>query len=279
VGDPNEKAGHDLLLAERFAEAVASWPGVSVSEQAFRAAVTSALEGSGGRLADLHTSDIYLALGCLERQPAAVAALESHIIREIRRSVERASQDPSSVDDTVQTTMERLLLGPSPAAPKLAQYTGHGPLVAWVRVVAVREALQLRRRTQRARIVDDALLVERGGTAAANHEVELLRRRHGETFRSAVQEALRRLAPEQRAILRFQVLDQLTIDQIAPMLGVHRATAARRLERARSDALDHTKAILRELHGLSDSEATSLCLALVNEVDVSVGRALREASL
>lgn len=279
MADSNEKAGDDVLLAERFADAARAWPGVSVSEQAFRTAVTSALDSSGARLADLHTSDIYLALGCLDRQPAAVAALELHIIGEIRRSVERASQDPSSVDDTVQTTMERLILGPSPAAPKLARYTGQGPLVAWVRVVAVREALQLRRRTQRARVVDEALLVEGGGTARGSHEVELLRKRHGDTFRSAVQDALRRLGPEQRAILRFHVLDQLTIDQIAPMLGVHRATAARRLEKARSDALEHTKAILREQHGLTDSEAKSLCLALVNEVDVSVGRALREASL
>jgi RNA polymerase sigma-70 factor (ECF subfamily) len=270
----------DKVVAARFEEAVHAWPGVELSEQAFRDGLTRAFEGAAAQLEDLHTSDIYLALACLERQPKAIAALESLLLGAVRRSIERAAQDGSSVDDVVQTTIEKLVFGPAPAEPKLAQYTGRGSLVAWIRVVAVREALQSRRKSKRERIVDDVSLVAGTGTgSAATHELDLLRRRHADSFRGAVQEAIRRLASEQRAILRFHVLDHLTIDQLAPLLGVHRATAARRLEKARVDALHHTKAILRERHGLSDSEAKSLCLALVSEVDVSIGRALREASL
>jgi RNA polymerase sigma-70 factor (ECF subfamily) len=69
--------------------------------------------------------------------------------------------------------------------------------------------------------------------------------------------------------------DGLSIDRIAPMLGIHRATAARRLERARADALDAARAILQE-GGLSASEARSLCIALAPEVDVSIARALAD---
>lgn len=68
----------------------------------------------------------------------------------------------------------------------------------------------------------------------------------------------------------------MRIDQLAPMLGIHRATVARRLEKARHDVLMQTREILREQHGLSESEAKSLCVALVAEVDVSIERALSD---
>ena len=142
-------------------------------------------------------------------------------------------------------------------------------------MVAVREALQATRKSKRERVRDDVSLLE-GASSTTGLELSMLKGLHAAAFRTAVQEALRRLTPEQRAMLRFYTKDGLTIDQLAPMLGIHRATAARRLERARIDALDHTRAILREQHGLSESEARSLCIALGSEVDVSIGRALGE---
>ena len=80
-------------------------------------------------------------------------------------------------------------------------------------------------------------------------------------------------------MLRFHALDVLTIDHISAILGIHRATAARRLERARSDVLEHTKAVLREKHGLSDSEARSLCMALGGQLDMSLGKALNDEAI
>jgi RNA polymerase sigma-70 factor (ECF subfamily) len=195
----------------------------------------------------------------------------------IRPSVVRSARDQADADDALQMTRERLLVGTADDPPKLAQYTGRGPLAAWVRVVAVREVLQAHRRTRRESSGDDTALVV-GISSAASQELAMFRDRHAATFRSAVQQALRRLTAEQRALLRFSTRDGLTIDQLAPLLGVHRATAARRLERARTDALDATHAILCESHGLTASEARSLCLALAHEVDVSLGEALAEDS-
>jgi RNA polymerase sigma-70 factor (ECF subfamily) len=128
-------------------------------------------------------------------------------------------------------------------------------------------------KSRRERMADDLAMLA-GGPSTQSVELAMLRDLHGGAFRAAVQSALRRLTVEQRTILRFHTKDGLSIDQIAPMLGIHRATAARRLERAREDALDHTRQILREQHGLSESEAASLCLALGDQVDVSIGRAL-----
>jgi RNA polymerase sigma-70 factor (ECF subfamily) len=264
------------LIEATYQAAARSWPELTVTFERFREALIGATNANV-KADELHAKDLYLALACLDGQPHAIAIFERQIIEPVRPSVEHACRDGKvSAEDVMQSTREKLLVGDgSGDLPKLAQYTGRGSLVGWVRVVAVREALQDRRKSTRERIRDDAALLE-GGPPAVSMELALLRQRYEGSFRSAVQQALRRLTAEQRSLLRFHTRDGLTIDQLAPMLGVHRATVARRIERARADALEHTREFLREQHGLSESEARSLCTALGGEVDVSIGRALSD---
>lgn len=261
----------DRALDDKHRAAVSLWPHVRVPFARFRQIVTAALVAGGTTLDTVHASDLYLVAACLDGDSAAIAVLEHDVMGAIRPSIVRACQPNGNADDIVQTTLTKLLVGPPEA--KLAQYTGKGPLLGWVRVIAVREALQAHRRTNKEFLSDEDLVVAPAGTAASV-EMKMLRDMHGPSFGKAVQDAMKRLTAEQRALLRFSVRDGLSIDQIAPMLGIHRATAARRLEKARSDVFSHTQAILRERHGLSESEAKSLCTALGGEVDVSLGRAL-----
>ncbi|HSO31954.1 MAG TPA: sigma factor-like helix-turn-helix DNA-binding protein [Labilithrix sp.] len=280
-GREGEKLPADLerQLEEKVRSARSAWPGVAVAPEDFVARLGEVVAGDGASLEAIHSGDLWLALGCLARDAHAETAFERDVMTAVRPAVDRVSGKGVSADDVLQATREKLLVGGGPdgSPPKLAQYTGRGPLVGWVRVVAVREALYAQRSKRHVLSADDAELLapERG---KGGIELEVLRARHGEAFREAVQDALRRLTSEQRTLLRFHTHDGLTIDQLAPMLGVHRATAARRLEKARSDAMEHTRAILRERSGLSESEARSLCIALASEVDVSIGRALMEST-
>lgn len=266
-------------VADLHAHARASWPGVVVGEPRFSAALEATV-AAGVALETVFADDLYLALGCLEGSEIAYAAFEKSVMRAVRPAVAHQCDDAATVDDVMQTTREKLLFGTpdtEDAIPKLAQYMGRGALVGWVRVVAVREALMGGRKSRRQRALDETELLEHGTTnTAGSLEISMLKRLHGASFRSAVHEALGRLTAEQRTLLRFHAKDKLSIDQLAPMLGIHRATAARRLEKARADALEHTREILHERHGLSESEAKSLCLALASEVDVSIGRALAD---
>lgn len=261
----------EKVVLALHAEAQARWPHVTVSLARFEQGVRRAM--ASVPLEQVQASDLFLVLGCLDRQARAIAEFERYVMDATRLSVERACRgSTTNVEDVMQWTREKLLVGEPPVPPKLTQYTGRGALVGWVRVVAVREALQDRRRSKREHVADAVALVD-DGSAAVGFELRLLRERHAQDLRAAIEEALRRLSAEQRSILRLQAHDGLTIDQIAPMLGVHRATAARRLERARAAALEHTRAVLRERHGLSESEARSLCTALGTEVDISFSRA------
>jgi RNA polymerase sigma-70 factor (ECF subfamily) len=270
VSNRPEPEPHELEELHRGA--AAAWPGVEVSLDRFGQAVDAAV-ADGASVGDLHANDLYLAVACLEAQPRALAILESDIMKAVRPSVERACRDGSvSPDDVMQGTLEKLLVA-GKEAPRLTQYSGRGSLVGWVRVVAVREALQDRRRESRQRVHEDAAMIGGGGSSPPP-ELTLLRDRHQGAFRDAVKKAIAQLDAEQRAILRLSALEGLSIDQLAPLLGVHRATVARRLEKARAAALEHTQAILRRDHGLTESEARSLCAALSSEVDVSIVVAL-----
>jgi RNA polymerase sigma-70 factor, ECF subfamily len=275
MAGPVETSSRTTSIAAKHREAASFHSGISLTIERFEGAIDAE-----AILDELHTNDLYLALACIDGNPLAVQVLERDVMTPVRPSVERACRDGSvSPEDVMQWTREKLLVGSDGDPPKLAQYTGRGALLGWVRVVAVREALQDRRKSKRERARDDAALLEGGAPAEVGAELTLLRDRYAASFRTAVQQALRRLSSEQRSLLRFHTHDGLTIDELAPMLGVHRATAARRLEKARADALDHTRAILREAHGLSESEARSLCLVLGREVDVSIKRALSDEAM
>jgi RNA polymerase sigma-70 factor, ECF subfamily len=264
-------------LEEKVAAARAAWPGVDVAPEDFVARLGEIATDEEASIDALHTSDVWLALACIARDRQAMTAFEQDIMRAVRPAVARAAGDGVSTDDVLQVTREKLFVGGGRdgSLAKLAQYTGKGPLLGWVRVVAVREALYAQRAKHHRLAADDVELLA-AETDARGIELDVLRARHGDAFRQAVIDALRALTSEQRTLLRFHTRDGLTIDQLAPMLGVHRATAARRLAKARCDALEHTRALLRERAGLSESEARSLCTVLAREVDVSIGRALAE---
>lgn len=259
-------------LRAAYEDARRRWPGLDVSFDGYRSTAHSC--AAPDDIHTLHLADLYLAIACLGGQRRAIETFEREILMALRPSVERACRDAlASVDDVLQVCRERLLMPSGGQPPKLAQYRGRGPLQGWVRVVTLREALQERRRSSRTKVVDPTSLLD-GSSIETGLELEFLRKRYGAAFREAVHEGLRRLTAEQRALLKLHTTDGLSIDQLAPLLGVHRATAARRLERAREDGLTHTRDVLCARHGLSPSEARSLCLALAEDLDVSIARDL-----
>jgi RNA polymerase sigma-70 factor (ECF subfamily) len=69
-------------------------------------------------------------------------------------------------------------------------------------------------------------------------------------------------------------LHGLTVDELAPSFGVHRATVARWLAAARERLLTETRAGLRERLGVGDATVDSILRELRGRVDVTVTRLL-----
>ncbi len=107
-----------------------------------------------------------------------------------------------------------------------------------------------------------------------NPELVAIKREHAEAFRAAFEHAMEQLGARDRSMLRFHVVEGLSIDRIAKLESVHRATAARWISRARTRVYDAVRAELRLRLKLTRKELESLIRVVQSQLDFSVRRHL-----
>ena len=102
---------------------------------------------------------------------------------------------------------------------------------AWVRRVAVRDAI---RRAKRERVVPVVALVDTQAWGDRLPDIDLLR-------------AVGALAPQQRAAVALHCLEDLPVDQVAELMALAPATVRQHLFRARSRLADRLGETLEEV--------------------------------
>ena len=245
------------------------WPQVRVDQAAWLAVVAEKLgDAQWGELAKLHGSDLALATAALAGDDTAIQALAATV--EPHAAVLRSRHGSAQVDDALQETWTGLLSGEQ----RLKDYSGRGPLRAWLEVTLSRKVIdQLRSRARRDEPAppEDFLSLE-----ADVHDPELryLKERYQLEFKQSFEAAAATLTPEERNALRLHFSKRLTIDQIATLIGVHRATAARRVAKAREVLVQRTAQHLSEKLQLSQTEYDSLVRLVQSQLEFSVERVL-----
>jgi RNA polymerase sigma-70 factor (ECF subfamily) len=256
----------------------AAWPGVALADEAIAARLAARLRDDaelraapGG--APEHDADVYLAIALAGGDPGAVRAFEDRFVPLIDHALRRLRLPAATVDELKQRLRFDLLVGDG--APKIADYAGRGELAGWLRVTATRCALSQLRREGRAReaALDDMLL-ERWPDASPNPESKHLRAKYTAELKRAIREAFAALEVRQRNLLRQHVLDDLTIDDLARLYRVHRATCARWLADARAELGKGTRKRLIAALGLRFSEVDSLLRFLDSDIELSISRIL-----
>jgi RNA polymerase sigma-70 factor (ECF subfamily) len=253
---------HFVPVAEILAAARAAWPGVELDAEIFATYVAKRADGDGD-LAELRTSDLYLACACLESIPEALSAFETAFLARIDPHLRRYDPSPAFADEVRAILRERFFVWKNGDPPRIAGYSGRGALGAWVRVAAVRVALRLSTRGAQPVALDTAV--------HADPEIDYVRTHYRSAFGTALAEGLRTLDADERKLLRLHFVEGLTIDGLAPIYQIHRATAARRLADARERLLRATRRHIANSLGIDGRELDSL-LALVRsriEIDVS----------
>jgi len=251
-----------LILAHENARV--TWSGIDVSYEHFvehvRARVSEIAEqaDASGAAESPHFDDLYLACACLHGRKGAVERLFAEYKEAIEAVARRVGLTPEARDDLFQILGERLFVksddtgppgvsGAGKAPPRIAQYTGSGPLRAWVKAVATRIALDLVRRAPRDKPTteepSDELLVAR---IADSPDVQLAKETDRSHLRAALRTSFESLSSQERNLLRYALLDGLGIDELAKIYQVHRATAARRLVASRDRLAEGVKQYLRD---------------------------------
>ncbi|HEY3818638.1 MAG TPA: hypothetical protein VGL81_15800 [Polyangiaceae bacterium] len=224
----------------------------------------------------LHTTDLYLACACQAGTPAALRLFEERLLVHVDRYLARVGAEAALIDETRQDLRVRLLTCGDGAPPRIAQYSGRGSLESWVRVAAVRAALNLI--AARERGGPDVAIDEDRIAADCDVELSHLREHYRPSFATALRRAVAALPAQERALLRFRFVEGLTPGHIATIYGVHRTTILRRIEAAQAQVLERTRAdVMNELQ-ISPSDFESLLNLVQSRLHVTLTSLLVETS-
>jgi RNA polymerase sigma-70 factor (ECF subfamily) len=248
--------------------------GVRVDDQEFARYLAARLpaQPSPADLTAVHGEDLYLACACATGVPGALEAFDRQFLGgELERALARITSSAPVLEEVRQQLRVKLFVGES-GPGKIVDYSGRGPLAGWVRVAAVRTALNLVTRQAPDTPSGDE---EEPLLGVADPETEYLKTQHRAEFEQAFRAALSTLSIEQRQLLRLHYVDGLTLGQIGRLRQVHESTISRRLLAARDQLLAETRrALSAELH-LGQAEVDSLMGRVMSRADVTLSTLFR----
>jgi RNA polymerase sigma-70 factor, ECF subfamily len=252
-------------LEQMYLDGRSRWSSIALDRDAFERHCARVLAGAPDLEAQRHGADLYLCCACSARDAEAALLFERECSGVARAALARIRHDGQFIQDALRELWDKLLYGPE---PKVMEYSARGPLQAWVRVAAVRMALDLGR-SDRVVAAREKDLAEFFAYEAFGPESYVTRHRYAEIFQQALDRALGELSTQQRNVLRMHVLGQCSIDQIGRAYGVHRATAARWLEKARTGILTSIRHELTARDtALTDSEFQSIARAMGGDLEL-----------
>jgi RNA polymerase sigma-70 factor (ECF subfamily) len=225
----------------------------------------------------LYAEDVVLACACAREVEGAAETLDAEYLSRMASFVGHIDPSPSFVDEIRQLIRERVLLRRPDGPPRIADYSGRGPLVSWLRISAVRVALNHRAEPHQARRVDDQSILD-DLAEESSPELQVLRARHADALAQALRKAVAALTPDQRVIMRMYFSSGQSCEQIAAALCVNRSTASRKIVAAREAVFAETRRLLRETLPVTSSEFASLARVLHDQLNISLRTLLAEPS-
>ena len=221
----------------------------------------------------LHADDLCLVLACERGDQAAWSDLVEGYGTTVRSAARSASSNEAMADDLAQSIWAELhglkLREDGRPAGKLAFYSGAGSLGGWLRAVVGQLAIDQHRKQSRLVQPEEETEIDRLSRnskerdeafsmlrPAANPEDALASNLASADVEKALARALRDLDDEDRLLVKLYYFDGLRLREAGAVLGVHEATASRRLTRIHTQVRERVGTILAEDHGWTKAEAT-----------------------
>jgi RNA polymerase sigma-70 factor (ECF subfamily) len=220
---------------------------------------------------DDHAADLALARAAAAGDAAAIRAVDD-LLGEVAPAVRRIDASAGFVDEVRQALRVRLLVGEGGEPPRIAGYGGRGPLRAWLRIAAVRTALNLKRPARRETSAEEVLgeLVARD----ADPELAHLKTLYRAELRDALGAALAALPDRDRAVLRLHYVDGMRLARIAALYQVQESTVSRWVHKAAEAVGAAGRRQLRGRLSLSASALDSVARLVESNLDLSLARIL-----
>jgi RNA polymerase sigma-70 factor (ECF subfamily) len=221
----------------------------------------------------LHADDLCLVIACEVGDQNAWSDLFEGYGATVRSAARAASSNEAMADDVAQSIWADLhglkMREDGKPAGKLAYYSGAGSLGGWLRAVVGQLAIDQHRRQSRLvqteadgdleRLAHDAdgesnrLNLFQSGS---DPEESLAAGMASADVEKALGQALAELDDEDRLLMKLYYFDGLRLREAGAVLGVHEATASRRLTRIHGEVRERVESILMKEHGWTKAEAT-----------------------
>jgi RNA polymerase sigma-70 factor len=219
-----------------------------------------------GLLAD----DLCLVIACERNDRFAWDDLVARFSVTVRSAARSATSNEDAAEDLAQSIWAELygmrVREDGTRASKLAYYSGRGSLAGWLRAVVGQLAIDQHRK--QARLVqteedadfdrlasDDEIDARSQAPGTGNPEEALTDKLAGEQIQAALARSIQELAPEDRLLVKLYYFDDLRLREAGAILGVHEATASRRLNRIHSEIRTAVQNVLVAEQGWTKAEA------------------------
>ena len=235
----------------------------------------------------LQAGDLCLAIACERGDANAWTDLVERYSTTWRSAARSAAGNEDAAEDLAQSILAELhglrRREDGRPASKLAYYSGRGSFHGWLRAVVGQLAVDQHRKQSRlvqaeddadldrmsAEVSDDRRTAGMANTAL-DPENALSRKRERIEMERALARSIREMPDDDRLLVKLYYFDNLRLREAGAVLGVHEATASRRLTRIHGELRQGVENILTDECGWSkpESEAAFAELALHLESDL-----------
>lgn len=227
----------------------------------------------------LQAGDLCLAVACERGDSAAWDDLVGRYSTTVRSAARSKAGSEDAAEDLAQSIWAELhglrLREDGRPASKLAYYSGRGSFAGWLRAVVAQLAIDQHRKQSRLVQTEDDADFDRLTQSAAddqqtagmaspalNPESALSNKLERVEMERALARSIKEMADEDRLLVKLYYFDNLRLREAGAVLGVHEATASRRLTRIHGELRQQVEQILTRECGWSKAETESAFAAL-----------------
>jgi RNA polymerase sigma-70 factor, ECF subfamily len=210
----------------------------------------------------LQADDLCLIVACEQGDQKAWSDLVERFSATVRSAARSASSNEEGAEDLGQSIWAELhgLRVRDDGTPKgkLAYYSGRGSLAGWLRAVVAQLAVDQHRKQSRLVQTEEDADFDRiiqngqeentwsGHGGAVNPELEISKKLAGAEMQKALATSIKQLSAEDRLLVKLYYFDGLRLREAGAVLGVHEATASRRLTRVHAELRQQVEGILAD---------------------------------
>ena len=266
--------------------------GAGVQKYLLRDAPNASLAEISKFIDELQADDLCLIVACERGDEKAWTELVERFTPTVRSAARSATSNEDGAEDLAQSIWAELYglrtRTDGKPASKLAYYSGRGSLAGWLRAVVAQLAIDtFRKQSKLVQTEEDADLdrlaqevhVGAGQPALAgmqNPEESMANRFTRTEMQQALSRSVQELNAEDRLLVKLYYFDNLRLREAGAVLGVHEATASRRLTRIQTDLRKRVSEILVTERGWTKAEAERSFSEVGQQLDTDVEALLNQ---